>query len=66
MEDLSSDQDTTDLQKCLSYVQSVAIRRGLDPAALTVVALGAVGGRLDHTLSNLSTLHMFRDMHLVR
>lgn len=66
VEDLSADQDSTDLQKCVAYVQEVARQRPeLDLDRLTVVALGAVGGRLDHTLSNLSTLHKFRDMHLV-
>jgi thiamine pyrophosphokinase len=31
----------------------------------TIVAIGAHGGRLDHILSNLSTLHTFRDVDIV-
>eukprot|EP00891_Asterochloris_glomerata_P004684 jgi/Astpho2/4684/fgenesh1_pm.00067_%23_55_t len=48
--DNSDDQDTTDLQKCLAWVREQQ---------------GALGGRLDHTLSSLSTLHKHRDMNIV-
>jgi len=61
--DLSYDQDTTDLQKCLTFIREEHIKD--DKKARTVVALGGLGGRLDHTLSNLSTLYMFRDMDVV-
>jgi thiamine pyrophosphokinase len=74
--DLSADQESTDLHKCLAHVQEVAAQEecaraagadaaGRPPAVGTVVAVGAHGGRLDHILSNLSTLHAFRDMRVV-
>lgn len=50
--DLGADQDTTDLVKCLQYA---AGREGV-PASAPRVALGALGGRLDHTLAALSLL----------
>lgn len=58
---LSEDQNSTDLQKCLNYIlgEKVAEKKPI------VVALGAIGGRLDHTLSNLSTLGRYRDVDLV-
>lgn len=78
--DLSHDQMYTDLQKCLNYIiehhliggeaqeggserrdTAAPVARQVD----TVVAVGAHGGRLDHILSNLSTLHSFRDIDLV-
>ncbi|KAL4458874.1 hypothetical protein ABPG75_013739 [Micractinium tetrahymenae] len=65
IEDLSADQDSTDLQKCIQFVRQQAEEQGLQLQQLTLVALGALGGRLDHTLSNLSTLYMYPDMSLV-
>lgn len=65
IEDLSADQDSTDLQKCVQFARQQAEEQQLQLQQLTLVALGALGGRLDHTLSNLSTLYMHRDMHLV-
>jgi thiamine pyrophosphokinase len=95
---LSHDQMTTDLQKCLRYIEThLLIGRGgggeggeSDGSAVnekseengcrpprtdsaqhiqrqvdTIVAIGAHGGRLDHILSNLSTLHTFRDVDIV-
>ena len=84
--DLSHDQMSTDLQKCITYIEhhlhvtedhqppnSAAIHHEQrnDTAAEThrqvdtIVAVGAHGGRLDHILSNLSTLHMFRHLDIV-
>lgn len=65
IEDLSADQDSTDLQKCIQFARQQAEEQQLQLQQLTLVALGALGGRLDHTLSNLSTLYMHRDMNLV-
>ncbi|KAI7840907.1 hypothetical protein COHA_005435 [Chlorella ohadii] len=65
VEDLSDDQDTTDLQKSIAYVVAHAARHELAVERLTVVALGALGGRLDHTLVSLSTLHSYRDLNLI-
>lgn len=58
--DLSADQDSTDLQKCVEFA---AARRGT--AGGHIVALGAHGGRLDHILSNLGALYRYRDLELV-
>lgn len=63
--DLSEDQDSTDLQKCIEFVLQQAREQEIQQQHLTLVALGALGGRLDHTLSNLSTLHAYRDLGLV-
>ncbi|KAL4423196.1 hypothetical protein ABPG77_000329 [Micractinium sp. CCAP 211/92] len=65
IEDLSADQDSTDLQKCIEFARQQAEEQQLHLQQLTLVALGALGGRLDHTLSNLSTLYMHPDMNLV-
>lgn len=59
VEDMSHDQDTTDLMKCLSAVRS---RRG---AQETVIVTGAFGGRLDHSLANLWALHMSPEQDIV-
>lgn len=59
IENLSHDQMSTDLHKCLAYI--LASGQMID----TVVAVGALGGRLDHILSNLSTLHQFRNVRIV-
>ena len=63
--DLSHDQDSTDLMKCIE-----AIVRGHNVMSETghfgaIVALGAQGGRLDHTLGHLSVLHKYREFPLV-
>lgn len=81
--DLSQDQMSTDLQKCLRYIEAHLLiggnlqkestnrppRRDSAPNIQrqvdTIVAVGAHGGRLDHILSNLSTLHTFRDVDIV-
>ncbi|EFN53214.1 hypothetical protein CHLNCDRAFT_11702, partial [Chlorella variabilis] len=65
VQDLSADQDSTDLQKCIQFVRQQAEERRLELRHLTLVALGALGGRLDHSLSSLSTLHAHRDLSLV-
>lgn len=92
--DLSADQDSTDLTKCVRWIEqhamadaapsgrcgssggvnatststssSTSSRDGggqQDAPAGTgrhvILALGALGGRLDHTLGNLNTLHLF-------
>ena len=85
--DLSHDQDSTDLCKCLSYIdehklgassgprdgsgmpiQESSAEDGSAPRAARpahhILVLGAMGGRLDHTLSNLNALYMFRHLHI--
>lgn len=98
--DLSHDQMSTDLQKCLRYIETHVLigggRSGVGNHSIhginndileedngttrpprtdsahniqrqveTVIAVGAHGGRLDHILSNLSTLHTFRSVDIV-
>ena len=46
---MSEDHDTTDFEKVVAYCNQHSLP---DP----VVALGATGGRLDHTMSNLNTI----------
>ena len=68
--DLSHDQDSTDLAKCLSYIErnheQDSTRDGIGTTVEEtstsgeILVLGAMGGRLDHTLSNLNALYMFR------
>ena len=48
-------QETTDLHKCLL----LALAHPLCGARRRCVLLGALGGRMDHTLAALSTLHAF-------
>ena len=60
--DLSGDEDTTDLVKCLRAVEQAAGTRGPLP---TVLVLGAFGGRFDHTLANVAALHTFSHMDIV-
>ena len=51
-------QDTTDLQKCVSFALGCAAADPrLGPPPHPVAVLGALGGRLDHELAALSVLH---------
>ncbi|MEW5304320.1 MAG: hypothetical protein WDW36_006938 [Sanguina aurantia] len=63
--DLRSDQDSTDLMKCLHYIEDELLKGDPEPTRHTVLVLGAIGGRLDHTLSNLGVLHMFPSLGIV-
>lgn len=83
--DLSHDQDSTDLTKCVRHVEALlrlqpqpqqarsaegrgaAEQRAAEEAAEqhVIVALGALGGRLDQTVANLNTLHMFAHLDIV-
>ena len=61
--DLSHDQDTTDLQKGLALARDFfsSMRDTHKKQQLRVIALGALGGRLDHTLQNVNTLYTSND-----
>ncbi len=61
---LSHDQDSTDLMKCLDLIVSETCAAG-GVGFSEVVALGTHGGRLDHTLLNLSILHAYRQLPLL-
>ncbi|KAK3785049.1 hypothetical protein RRG08_038001 [Elysia crispata] len=52
------DQDETDFTKCLRIVC-----QRLDPVKVfSIVALGGFGGRLDHSLANISSLYTAKEM----
>jgi len=62
-------QDTNDLHKCVAFAlaaPATAGAGGLSAASAErhVVALGALGGRLDHELAALSVLHAFPDARI--
>lgn len=61
--DLSSDQDTTDLTKCILFLEK-RIRANGQEEGHQILVLGALGGRLDHTLSNLNALYMFPQLNM--
>ena len=73
--DLSHDQDSTDLEKCLNYLQANVmgplqasssgqeVEQEEDQPLILV--LGAFGGRLDHTISNINVLYQFRHLNIV-
>lgn len=63
MIDESHDQDSTDLQKCLKHILERPKTASDDTP--TIIAIGALGGRLDHTLSNLNSLLMNPTLDLV-
>eukprot|EP00193_Tetraselmis_chui_P005337 CAMPEP_0177765392 /NCGR_PEP_ID=MMETSP0491_2-20121128/7971_1 /TAXON_ID=63592 /ORGANISM="Tetraselmis chuii, Strain PLY429" /LENGTH=285 /DNA_ID=CAMNT_0019281745 /DNA_START=285 /DNA_END=1142 /DNA_ORIENTATION=- len=65
IKDCSDDQDTTDLTKCVNACLQFLTSHGIEKEKGTILALGAMGGRLDHTLGNLNVLHMFEGLHLV-
>ncbi|KAK9840257.1 hypothetical protein WJX74_006304 [Apatococcus lobatus] len=58
------DQDSTDLQKCLHAVEEVTKLKEWELQACNILAVGALGGRLDHTISNLAMLHRFSHLQL--
>ncbi|EFJ45041.1 hypothetical protein VOLCADRAFT_94775 [Volvox carteri f. nagariensis] len=64
--DMSYDQDTNDLAKAISLIEERFIRTDLDhsPDRHQILVLGALGGRLDHTLANLNALHMFSHLNI--
>ncbi|CAG8605811.1 4090_t:CDS:2 [Paraglomus brasilianum] len=51
------DQDETDLMKCIEVIRS----RENDNSKYDVIALGAIGGRFDHSMSNIHYLHKLKD-----
>jgi thiamine pyrophosphokinase len=54
-----TDQETTDFTKCLRLINTKAIDVNTNPhQKLDVVALGGLGGRVDHGLSQLHHLYM--------
>ncbi|XP_078156652.1 thiamine pyrophosphokinase 3-like [Carex rostrata] len=61
--DESHDQDTTDLHKCISYVNnSTPID---DKSKLCILVVGALGGRFDHEIGNINVLHHFSQLRII-
>lgn len=52
-----SDQNSNDFTKCLKTLSEIQRHRGV---TLDVLVAGALGGRLDHEISNLSSLYGWR------
>ncbi|CAK0784158.1 hypothetical protein CVIRNUC_007361 [Coccomyxa viridis] len=55
--DESEDQDSTDLQKCINCALALIASRPEQLHGASIFAAGAFGGRIDHVLSSLCTLH---------
>ncbi|CDW77502.1 thiamin pyrophosphokinase 1 [Stylonychia lemnae] len=53
IQDLSHDQDTTDFEKCFNHLIS---KEAFSDDMTRFLVLGAFGGRLDHTMRNISYL----------
>ncbi|GMH36647.1 hypothetical protein BSKO_04520 [Bryopsis sp. KO-2023] len=62
--DLSHDQDSTDLEKCLKFVEEHLREGGKEPEA-TILIAGALGGRLDQTLASIHALHKYPHLPMV-
>eukprot|EP00741_Cyanophora_paradoxa_P008263 tig00001278_g7993.t1 len=54
------DQDTTDLQKCLTAIEEHR-KECLGSGLLLVVVLGALGGRIDHEMANMNMSYLMAD-----
>ncbi|AEC10463.1 unnamed protein product [Arabidopsis thaliana] len=59
--DESHDQDTTDLDKCISYIRHST----LNQESSRILATGALGGRFDHEAGNLNVLYRYPDTRIV-
>ncbi|EIE21631.1 Thiamin pyrophosphokinase [Coccomyxa subellipsoidea C-169] len=55
--DLSDDQDSTDLQKCINCALHQLEENSSRLDGASILAVGALGGRMDHVLSSLNTLY---------
>ncbi|KAL5983780.1 cAMP-dependent protein kinase subunit [Asimina triloba] len=61
--DESYDQDTTDLHKCVSFIEKRMLE--LDKSELSILATGALGGRFDHEVGNINVLYRFSNIRIV-
>ncbi|GLI60587.1 hypothetical protein VaNZ11_002747 [Volvox africanus] len=61
--DMSSDQDSNDLTKAIRLIQDEYIKDERDMNH-QILVLGALGGRLDHTLANLNVLHVCSNLNI--
>ncbi|GAB4829872.1 cAMP-dependent protein kinase subunit [Ancistrocladus abbreviatus] len=61
--DESHDQDTTDLHKCISYIQDSVPE--FEKSELCILVTGALGGRFDHEAGNINVLYRFSTMRII-
>jgi len=54
--DLSRDQDTNDMEKCLNFILERGKDSLRDPVVSDVVIFNAMGGRFDHEFANISAI----------
>ncbi|KAL3644774.1 cAMP-dependent protein kinase subunit [Castilleja foliolosa] len=60
--DASDDQDTTDLHKCVAYIQDLP---NLKNHKLCILVAGALGGRFDHEVGNINVICRFRNTKII-
>ncbi|EPS64299.1 hypothetical protein M569_10483, partial [Genlisea aurea] len=60
--DASHDQDTTDLHKCIVYIQHLPHLNNHD---VCILVAGALGGRFDHEAGNINSLYRFSDTRII-
>ncbi|XP_042439119.1 thiamine pyrophosphokinase 1-like isoform X1 [Zingiber officinale] len=72
VEDVSYDQDTTDLHKCVNYVcdsMDELAKSNLTEAAYSsqfcILIAGALGGRFDHEAGNINVLYKFSNIRII-
>nr|ACG28522.1 thiamin pyrophosphokinase 1 [Zea mays] len=61
--DESHDQDTTDLHKCIAFIAENY--SATNKSNLSILVLGALGGRFDHEMGNINVLHLFPSINIV-
>ncbi|KAG9444539.1 hypothetical protein H6P81_015879 [Aristolochia fimbriata] len=61
--DEAQDQDTTDLHKCIAYIQDCT--REMNKKSLNILVAGALGGRFDHEIGNVNVLYKFSDLRII-
>ncbi|XP_042439120.1 thiamine pyrophosphokinase 1-like isoform X2 [Zingiber officinale] len=63
VEDVSYDQDTTDLHKCVNYVCDSMDE--LAKSNFCILIAGALGGRFDHEAGNINVLYKFSNIRII-
>lgn len=60
--DESQDQDTTDLNKCVTYIRDSL---NLEHPNLCILVTGALGGRFDHEMGNINVICCFPSTRII-
>ncbi|RRT49008.1 hypothetical protein BHE74_00009234 [Ensete ventricosum] len=63
IEDMSYDQETTDLHKCVTFICDSTPK--MDKSNLCILVTGALGGRFDHEAGNINVLYKFSNIRIV-